>query len=178
MSELLMGAPLPPEGRFGRALRATCGACAMAGALVFVAIVAMSVVSITGRKLLAQPVPGDVEMLQMCAAFASACFFAWCHVTGADVKVDFFTAKAGPRAVHALDAFGSLLTGVFGALIAWRSAAGALVVREAGERSMLVDWPLWIPQMAMVPGFILLALAGLHMASRHLRAMRDAGSAA
>ena len=178
MSALSTGAPLPPEGRFGRALRAACAAGAMAGALVFVAIVAMSVVSITGRKLFALPVPGDVEMLQMCAAFASASFFAWCHITGADVKVDFFTAKAGPRTVHVLDAFGSLLVGLFGAFIAWRSAAGALGVREAGERSMLVDWPLWIPQMAMVPGFVLLALAGFYMAGQQLRAMRGAGSAA
>ena len=36
----------------------------------------MSIVSISGRKLFSAPVPGDVEMLQMCAAFASSSFFA------------------------------------------------------------------------------------------------------
>lgn len=164
--------PIPaPEGSgnlVGRALRAACAAYAMAGAFVFVAIVAMSVVSITGRKLFASPVPGDVEMLQMCAAFAAASFFAWCHLAGGDVKVDFFTARLDARAVHGLDALGSLLVAFFGALLAWRTAAGALVVREAGERSMLLDWPVWIPQMAMVPGFVLLALAGAWRASEHL----------
>lgn len=160
----------PAEGAWGRALRATCRVFAIGGALVFVAIVAMSVISITGRKLVAQPVAGDVEMLQMCAAFAAASFFAWCHLAGADVKVDFFTAKLSGRIVHRLDAFGSLLVMLFGALIAWRSAAGAWVVREAGERSMLLDWPVWIPQMAMVPGFVLLALAGAYQMAHHLRA--------
>ncbi|WP_077036580.1 TRAP transporter small permease [Pelomonas sp. KK5] len=166
MSEPIAAPPLP-TGRWGHALATTCRAFAIFGALVFVAIVVMSVVSISGRKLFSQPIPGDVEMLQMCAAFASACFFAWCHLSGSDVKVDFFTAKLSPRIVHALDAFGSLLVALFGAVIAWRSAAGALVVREAGEHSMLVDWPLWMPQMAMVPGFALLALAGLYRAWQH-----------
>lgn len=175
MSDPQAGAdPGLPEGSCGRALRAVCRCYAIAGALVFVAIVAMSVVSIIGRKLFASPVPGDVEMLQMCAAFAAAGFFAWCHLSGGDVKVDFFTVRLAPRQVHRLDALGSLLVALFGALIAWRSAAGALVVREAGERSMLLDWPLWLPQMAMVPGFALLALAGAYRAWQHLVAARSA----
>jgi TRAP-type C4-dicarboxylate transport system permease small subunit len=173
MSEPLAAAePAPPDGAYGRLLRTTCRAYAMAGAMVFVAIVVMSVVSITGRKLMSRPVPGDVEVLQMCAAFAAASFFAWCHLAGGDVKVDFFTARLPARAVHGLDAIGSLLVALFGALIAWRSAAGALVVREAGERSMILDWPLWLPQAAMVPGFALLALAGLYRARQHVAALR------
>lgn len=181
MSETLAAgdAALPEAqaGRYGRALRSSCRAFAIGGALVFVAIVVMSVVSITGRKLFSRPVPGDVEMLQMCAAFAAASFFAWCHLAGSDVKVDFFTARLPARHVHALDAFGSLLVALFGALLAWRTAAGALMVREAGERSMLLDWPLWLPQMAMVPGLALLGLAGAYRAWQHLRAAR-AGSLA
>ncbi|WP_290868027.1 TRAP transporter small permease [Aquabacterium sp.] len=157
-----------PEGACGRALVRACQVFAIAGSLVFVAIVLMSVVSITGRKLFSHPVNGDVEMLQMCAAFAAASFFAWCHLSGSDVKVDFFTAKASPRVVHSLDAFGSLLVAIFGALIAWRTGVGALMVKDAGEHSMLLDWPLWIPQMAMVPGFVLLALAGAYRAWQHL----------
>ena len=56
---------------------------AIAGGLVFVALVTMSIASITGRKLFLLPVPGDVEVLQMCAAFASSCFFAYCHLSTA-----------------------------------------------------------------------------------------------
>lgn len=156
-----------PCGPWGRLLRWWCQAFAIAGALVFLAIVLMSVASITGRKLWASPVPGDVEMLQMCAAFGAASFFAWCHLSGSDVKVDFFTARCSPRVVHGLDALGSVLVALLGALIAWRSAAGAWMVKEAGEQSMLLDWPLWIPQMAMVPGFALMSLAGAYRAWQH-----------
>jgi len=142
---------------------------AITGGLIFVAIVVMSIISIVGRKLWAAPVPGDVEVLQMAAAFASASFFAYCHLNGGDVKVDFFTAKASPATVHRLDAFGSLLVGAVGALITWRAGVGALSIKDAGETSMILGWPVWIAQVLMVPGFLLMALAGFYMVGIHLR---------
>jgi len=162
-------------GAGGRALVALARGFAVAGGLVFVALVAMEIVSIVGRKLFAWSVPGDVELLQMCAAFASATFFAYCHLAGGDVKVDFFTHNLSPRAVAALDAFGSLLVCAFGALIAWRTGAGALAVREAGETSAILGIPVWIAQGLMVPGFALLAVAGGYKA---LHLARRAGAAA
>lgn len=154
-------------GPFGRALLATSRVAAIGGGIVFVLLVLMSIVSIVGRKLAAAPVPGDVEVLQMCAAFACAAFFAYCHMTHSDVKVDFFTAKSSPRTVHRLDAFGSLLFGLVGALLAWRSALGALSVRASEETSMILGWPLWIAQALMVPGLVLMALAGFYMMAHH-----------
>jgi TRAP-type C4-dicarboxylate transport system permease small subunit len=153
-------------------LFAASKALAIAGGLVFVALVVMSIASIVGRKLASMPVPGDVEVLQMTAAFASACFFAYCHLNGGDVKVDFFTARARAATVHLLDAFGSLLVGLFGALIAWRAWEGAMSVKESGETSMILGWPLWVAQVLMVPGFVLMALAGFYMVGQHCRARR------
>ena len=166
-------------GQVGKVLFSATKVSAILGGLVFVAIVAMSIVSIVGRKLLAMPVPGDVEMLQMAAAFASASFFAYCHLNGGDVKVDFFTARASAATVHRLDALGSLLVGTFGALITWRAGAGAMAIRSAGETSMILGWPVWIAQALMLPGFLLLALAGFYMAGVHLRlSVQQGGGAA
>lgn len=159
-------APQPAYGfgPFGHVLLRASKALAIAGGLVFVVLVAMSIVSIVGRKLFSAPVPGDMEVLQMAAAFASACFFAYCHLQGGDVKVDFFTAHASVKTVHRLDALGSLLVGIFGALITWRAFVGAVSIKAAGETSMILGWPVWIAQMLMVPGFFLLAVAGLYKA--------------
>jgi hypothetical protein len=56
---------------------------------------------------------------------------------------------------------------------------GALTVREAGEMTMILDLPLWWGQIAMVPGFVLLALAGGYMAVWHAgQSLRTAGQAA
>lgn len=158
-------------GAAGRWLRRACQAAAVAGTLVFVALVIMSIVSISGRKIASAPVPGDVELLQLCAAFASSSFFAWCHLNHGDVKVDFFTERLAERRVHALDAMGSLLVAAFGALLAWRTGAGAASVHAAGETTMILGLPLWLGQALMVPGFVLLALAGLYRAAEHLQRM-------
>jgi TRAP-type C4-dicarboxylate transport system permease small subunit len=165
-------------GPFGRWLLAVSKTASVCGGVVFVALVLMSIVSIVGRKLWATPVPGDVELLQVCSAVASSTFFAYCHLNGGDVKVDFFTATMAPAKVHALDAFGSTLVGLVGALLAWRTVLGALTVREAGEMTMILDLPLWWGQIAMVPGFVLLALAGGYMALWHAgQSLRTAGQA-
>jgi len=172
MEHAVTDAPIRPGaalGPAGRSLLVLTRWVAIAGGLVFVALVAMEIVSIVGRKLFAWTVPGDVEVLQMCAAFASATFFAYCHLVGGDVKVDFFTHNLAPRTVARLDAIGSFLVGAFGALIAWRTAAGAVSIMEVGETSAILGWPVWVAQALMVPSFILLALAGLYMAAHHLR---------
>ncbi|HYT98034.1 MAG TPA: TRAP transporter small permease subunit, partial [Casimicrobiaceae bacterium] len=134
-------APGPKLGPGGRLLLRVSKYVAIAGGLVFVAMVVMEIVSIVGRKVFSWTVPGDVELLQMGAAFASAAFFAYCHMVRGDVKVDFFTHNLGTRKVAALDALGSLLVGLFGALIAWRTAAGALGIKEVGETSAILGFP-------------------------------------
>lgn len=173
MQEPIPGAPPGTAslmfGPAGQLLFKASKLASILGGLTFVAIVAMSIVSIVGRKLFSAPVPGDVEVLQMAAAFASASFFAYCHLNGGDVKVDFFTANASPATTHRLDAFGSLLVGIVGALITWRAGVGALAIKAAGETSMILGWPVWIAQILMVPGFLLMALAGFYMVGVHLR---------
>ncbi len=162
------------SGPFGRMLLATAKWFAFTGGLIFTGLVIMSILSIVGRKLFNAPVPGDVEVLQMFAAFASASFFAYCHLMHGDVKVDFFTASLAAANRRFLDALGSLLVGLVGSLLTWRTWVGAMSLREAGESSAILDVPVWIAQALMVPSFALLALAGFYMcrqtwAQRELR---------
>jgi len=42
-------------------------------------------------------------------------------------------------------------------------------VRLYGETSTILAWPVWIPQILMVPGFVLLAASGFYMAALSLR---------
>jgi TRAP-type mannitol/chloroaromatic compound transport system permease small subunit len=157
-------------GSGGRKLLALCRVLAITGGLVFVGLVVMELVSIVGRKLFSWTVPGDVEILQMCAAFASATFFAYCHLVNGDVKVDFFTHNLALSRVALLDAAGSFLVGALGTLLAWRTASGAWSLREVGETSAILGYPVWIAQALMVPGFALLAVAGFFMSGHLLRA--------
>lgn len=156
-------------GPGGRALMLISKIAAVAGGLGFVGLVGMSIVSIVGRKLASTPVPGDVEVLQMCSAVAASTFFAYCHLNHGDVKVDFFTAHLRAATIARLDAFGSLLVGLFGLIVAWRTAVGAVSLYGDGETSPILAWPTWLAQAAMVPGFVLLGLAGLYMATHQWR---------
>jgi TRAP-type C4-dicarboxylate transport system permease small subunit len=156
-------------GPLGNLLLKLARGFALAGGLVFVGLVFMSLVSVVGRKLFSFAVPGDVEVLQMCAAIAGSTFFAYCHLIQGDVKVDFFTHNMTPYKVAFLDSIGSLMVGLFGAVIAWRTAVGAISLKEVGEASAILSWPVWIPQVLMVPGFVLLAIAGFYMCCHKLR---------
>jgi len=156
-------------GPAGRTLLRLSKTAAVAGGLIFVALVVMSIVSIVGRKLFSVVVPGDFEVLQMGSAFASATFFAYCHMIHGDVKVDFFTQWMGPRKVALLDAVGSLLIGLFGALLSWRTAVGAASLKDTHETSMILGWPVWVAQGLMVPGFILMSIVGFYMCGHLLR---------
>ncbi len=142
---------------------------ALGGGLIFVGLVFMSLVSVVGRKLFSFVVPGDVEILQMFAAVASAAFFPYCHMIQGDIKVDFFTHNMNPIVINFLDTLGSLLVGLFGTILAWRTAAGAIGLKEVGETSPILGWPVWVFQMLMVPSFILLAIAGFFMCGHKLR---------
>ncbi len=156
-------------GPVGNFLLAVARKLAMVGGLVLVGLVVMSLISVVGRKLFSFAVPGDVEVLQMLAAVAGSMFFAYCHLIQGDVKVDFFTHNMTPWKIAFLDFFGSLTVGLFGAIIAWRTAAGALSLKAVGESSAILAWPVWIPQALMVPGFIMLAIAGFYMSGHKLR---------
>jgi TRAP-type mannitol/chloroaromatic compound transport system permease small subunit len=52
--------------------------------------------------------------------------------------------------------------------LAWRTGAGALNLKEVGETSAVLGWPVWLAQMLMVPSFALLALAGFYLAWHRL----------
>ena len=53
-----------------------------------------------------------------------------------------------------------------------KRGAGVASVHAAGETTMILGLPLWVGQALMLPGFVLLALAGLYRAAEHLQRMR------
>lgn len=158
-----------PHGPWGMRLHAATRAFALAGGSLFIVLIAMSLVSIVGRKLFSMPVPGDFELLQMGAAVAAATFFAYCQMSDGHVKVDFFTTWMPERLRAFLDGLAALLMCAVALLISWRTAIGAVSSFESGEASLMLGWPGWIAIALIVPSFILFALTGLYIAGRRFR---------
>lgn len=168
---------LPARGPAGRLLFLLTQAFAIGGGLLLVALVLMSLVSIVGRRLLGTPVPGDIEMLQMGTAVACAALLPYCEMMAGHLRVDFFTARASARARARMDAVSHLLLSLVAGLIAWRTAIAADGLRQVGETSMMLAWPVWPAWAALVPSFALFALAGLYNAVAEFRQARHGGRA-
>ena len=133
-------------------------------------LAAMTVISVIGRAIFRQPVPGDIEITQYVIAVAISSFFPYCLFSGGNLIVDFFTAKASERTRRILDAIGALTLAFAMGLFAWRTVVGTISVKNSGETSMVISMPLWWTYALMAPSFVLATLAALALAAKILRA--------
>jgi TRAP-type C4-dicarboxylate transport system permease small subunit len=136
----------------------------LSGALVALLICLMTTVSVASRALFNSPIPGDIEITQMGIALAISLCLPWCQLRGANIIVDFFTQKISERKRQWLDGLGCLLLVVMYCLLAWRTGAGAISVREAGETSMIISLPMWWAYAALAPGLAIAAVIALAQA--------------
>lgn len=164
----------PILGLWGQRIRRLTEGFAILGGVGFIALVLMSLISIVGRKLASAPITGDIEMMQMVGAVAAAAMLPYCEMERHHLRVDFFTTRLPQNAKHKLDAVSHLLLALVALLVAWRTGVGALSLREAGEASMMLLWPVWTVVAALVPSFLLLALAGFYNAAVYWRGSRSA----
>ena len=139
---------------------------ALCGGAVFIALIAMSLVSIIGRKLGFGSVNGDIELMQAGTAVAAAAFLPYCTLLGEHLKVDFFTENMRADLKRRIDGLADLLLAVIAGVLAWRTALSALSIHEAGEVTTLVSLPVWIPVAAMVPSLVLMAVFALYRCAK------------
>jgi TRAP-type mannitol/chloroaromatic compound transport system permease small subunit len=152
----------------GRLLARAAALFTMLGGLTFCALIAMSIVSIVGRKLFSAPVQGDVELMQMGAAVGAAAFLPLCELHDHNIKVDALTGWMGVRSRATLDTVAHLMLSIAAVLITWRTGLAVVDGYASGEVSTLLTIPMWQPVALLVPSFALLALCGLYRARRSL----------
>ncbi|MBB3141429.1 TRAP transporter small permease [Halomonas organivorans] len=136
--------------------------CAVAGGAIVLAMIAMSLVSLVGRKLFSAPVPGDIELLQMSIAVAVAAFLPLCEMNDSHIRVDLTAGLFTPVANRILLGVSHVALAGIAALLAWRTALMAADSYAYGAISTMLSVPLWIPQFALVPGLLLLSLCALY----------------
>jgi len=147
--------------RLHRWLDPLCRGFALTGGGILLLVIGMSLISITGRKLLAAPIRGDMELVEMGAAIAIAAFLPLCELRGLHLKADAFTLWASATLKRALDIFAHALLFAAAAVLTWRTALQVLSYREYGDTSTLLSVPMWLPLMCIVPSLALLALCAL-----------------
>ena len=136
-------------------------AFAFAGGLVLIAISAMTVTSVVGRKLFGNAITGDFELVEIGCAVAIALFLPYCQLKRGNVIVDFFTLRAPPSLKRLLDVFGCLLLSAIAMLMTWRLGAGGISLFTSNDQTMVLQVGTWWPFLILVPCMALLSLVGL-----------------
>jgi TRAP-type C4-dicarboxylate transport system permease small subunit len=156
-------------------LRRVVEACALLGGVLLLAIALMTSWSATSGWLLARPLPGDVELVEMLTAVSVFMFLPYCQLTGANVTADLFTARAGPRTIALLELFAAVVAFGFSLLLLWRMYLGLLDYRQYVETTTILRIPIWyayvptLASLALLAGAALISVRGALQRSRQPR---------
>ncbi len=147
-----------------RGLRSFSRGVALLGGALLLTIMAVVVVSVTGRSLVSiglGPIPGDFELVEAAGALAIFCFLPWCQLQKGHVTVDIMQGVFGGRFDAGLDTFYNLvMTGLSG-LITWRLWAGMLDKLNYGETTFILQFPVWWGYAVCLPFAVLAVIACL-----------------
>ena len=145
-------------------------AVAMAGGMILVGVMGMTVVSVCGRYFFNAPIPGDYELTELACGIAVFAFFPWCHVRNGNIVVGFFTSTMRPRHRAALDAAHGVVFMAVAGLITWRLFVGGVHKYLDGETTLFLGIPLhWGYFCALLGAGMLTAVCAL-VVYRQLRA--------
>lgn len=154
---------------------------AILGGLVLVAIVILTVLSVSGRALLdlgLGPIPGDFELVEAGSAFAVFSFLAWAHFRRGHVTVDLFVQRLGPRGLAALSFVANILMTIAAVIVAWRLGLGLQDKKLYGETTFILQIPVWWSYALSLVGAWTFALVALYTIWRSLNEMLGAGEPA
>jgi TRAP-type C4-dicarboxylate transport system permease small subunit len=114
---------------------------ALTGGILLLLIGGLVTASVLLRWWSSQPVPGDFELVQTGTAMVVFTFFPLCHLRGANIFVDVFTARTPARLRAGLDALWMLVYAAIAGLIAWGLALGALDTMKSHTTTMVLGLP-------------------------------------
>lgn len=150
-----------PTDPVGRVLYQVSKWLAIFGGVVLSAMAILTSVSVFGRSVLQQPVPGDFELVAIGTGISVFAFLPWCQIVRGNVLVDFFMSTAPVRARIFGDVVGGILYLAIAALLTWRMIFGGLDMYNYNELSMTINFPRWttFPISIAMLGFLTIVIA-------------------
>ena len=160
---------MSPDGGPVRWLERLTRSVALAGGLLLVGVMGMTVVSVLGRYLFNAPVPGDYEITELAIGIAAFAFFPYCHISNANIVVELFTGRMPARWKAALDAVHNVTFAIVAGLIAWRLFIGGMHKFADGETTMFLGIPIHWAYFSALIGAGLLTVVCVLLLFRHLK---------
>lgn len=141
------------------------------GGILMVLMMLQITLSVLGRYLITQPIPGTLEVVST-YYMVGAVFFPLAYVqrNREHIVVELFTQNLSPRALAGLEGVVYLLSSIYTGMIAWRGFLSAYKAYDVGEvwTTAYFDLITW-PTYWFVPiGFALMTAYLLLHATRDL----------
>ena len=160
------------ESRLAALFERVSRAAAMAGGLLLVGVMAMTVISVIGRYVFNAPIPGDYEITELVCGVAVFAFFPYCHIRNGNIVVEFFTARLSARRNTMLDTVHNFAFTVVAGLITWRLLVGGMHKLADEETTLFLDIPIHWGYFPALLGAGLLTAVCVWVLWRHLRMLR------
>jgi TRAP-type C4-dicarboxylate transport system permease small subunit len=160
---------LADYGPAGRALMRLSETLALLGGIILVVVTILTIVSVVGRTGFDVPILGDSEIVEVGVAYSVFSFLAYCQMRGANVIVDFFTARAPAVVRNGLDAVSNAVFAVVVCILTWRLAIGGVETYERADFSMFLNIPIWCGYLGAFVSCLVWAAACLYTAAHRLR---------
>lgn len=163
--------PYSPGHRIGAHLERLARIVAIAGGMLLIGVVLMTVISVLGRYLFNAPIPGDYELTELACGIAVFAFFPYCHARGGNIVVEFFTGRLPARHKTELDTVHNIAFTLVAGLIAWRLFVGGMHKLEDGETTLFLGVPIHWAYFSALLGAGLLTAICLLVVYRHVHAL-------
>ena len=161
-----------PRRRPRSLLRGIIRAWALAGGLIILALVLITAASALSNLLFNVPFSGEYELAKHFVGIAIFTFLPYCQLTGANVTVDIFTERVGPRVKAAMLLLASLLAAAFAILLFRQMALGFGDYIRYPEETAALHIKLWTAFPPILVSLALLLVASLLTALDAWRTLR------
>jgi len=145
---------------------------AIAGGMLLIGVVLMTVISVLGRYLFNAPIPGDYELTELACGIAVFAFFPYCHARSGNIVVEFFTGRLPARHKTALGTVHNIVFTLVAGLITWRLFVGGMHKFEDGETTLFLGIPIHWAYFSALLGAGLLTAVCVLVVYRQLHALR------
>lgn len=122
---------------------------ALAGGLVIMASMLVSVANILGRKLLNIPVPGFTAIMEQLVPLMAFFAIAYCQRLGGHIRMDILVGRLRGRALWLAELLGVLLMTILSAALVYGAYNHAYRALSLGDSTDDLHIPTWPVKMAV-----------------------------
>lgn len=128
---------------------------------VLVALMLITVVDVAGRYFFNSPLTGTIDLTQMSVVAMVYLGMAYTTYQGSHAVISVLYDRLPETAARVLDRIINASAAALFAIIAWRTAANAIQIRDFGQSTQLLLLPLYPVYWVVVVGSVVTALVFL-----------------